>query len=90
MDLVRSLEWVVIQYDQVLRERGNVDTGTREHGDGHLEAKKKRLVRFSLPALRGNQPSFISDFWTPEPRGNTFLVRHPACGPLSHSRTSTL
>lgn len=30
MDLVRSLEWVVIQYDQVLRERGHVDTGTRE------------------------------------------------------------
>lgn len=40
MDLVRSLQWVVIQYDQVRRERGNVDTGTREHGDGHLEAEK--------------------------------------------------
>lgn len=26
VDLVSSLEWVVIQYDQVLRERGNVET----------------------------------------------------------------
>lgn len=89
MDLVRSLEWVVIQYDQVLRERGNVDTGTREHGDGRLEAKKKRLVRFSLPAFGGNRPSFISDFWTPEPRGSTFLVRHPVVVHC-HSRTNTL